>query len=109
MTIVPGVALVGEKLVIVGAGGGGGGIKLNPPRTAVSLLTMTLTLPEEPAPTTALMVLAFTTEKESAGVPPKLTVVAPIKPEPVMTTEALVVALAGAKPVMAGAGGGELE
>jgi len=55
------------------------------------------------------MVPAFTTEKERAGVPPKLTAVAPVKPEPVMTTEALVVALVGAKLVMAGADGGELE
>ena len=82
---------------------------MNPPRAAVSPLTLTLTLPEEPAPTTALMVPAFTTEKERAGVPPKLTAVAPVKPEPVMTTEALVVALVGAKLVMTGADGGELE
>ncbi len=81
---------------------------MNPPRMAVSPLTLTLTLPEEPAPITALMVFAFTTEKERAGVPPKLTAVAPVKPEPVMTTEALVVALVGAKLVMAGADGVDL-
>ncbi len=45
---------------------------------------VTATLPVEPLPTTAFIVVEFTTVKEVAAVPPKLTAVAPVKLVPVM-------------------------
>jgi hypothetical protein len=43
------------------------------------LEVVTATLPEVPFATTAVIVVAFTTEKEVASVPPKLTEDAPVK------------------------------
>ena len=47
---------------------------------------VTVITPVEPEPTTAVMVVGFTTVNEDAAVPPKLTVVAPVKLVPVMVT-----------------------
>ena len=47
---------------------------------------VTLTDPEEPVPTTAEIVVEFTTVKEAAGVKPKETEVVPIKFVPVIVT-----------------------
>jgi hypothetical protein len=41
-------------------------------------------MPEVPAPTLAVILVALTTVKEFAAVPPKLTAVAPVKFVPVM-------------------------
>ncbi len=46
---------------------------------------VTETLPVEPLPTIAFMVVSFTTIKELAAVPPKLTAVVPVKLVPVIT------------------------
>lgn len=56
---------------------------------------VTLTDPLEPLPTTALMVVALTTLKEVAAVPPKLTAVAPVKLVPVIVTVAPLAAEVG--------------
>lgn len=83
VTIVPVPPLVGVKDVITGAG-----IKINPALLAVPLGVVTLTEPDEPFPTTAVIVAALTTLKDAADVPPKLTAVAPVKFTPLMVTVA---------------------
>lgn len=65
---------------------------------------VTVTVPLVPLPTTAVMLVALATLNEAAGVPPKLTAVAPVKLVPVRVTvvptaDGLAVAL-----VMVGAG-----
>jgi hypothetical protein len=77
--VAPVPALVGLKEIITG-----GRIKINPALFAVPPEVVTLTEPEEPNPTTAVIVVAFTTVNDAAGVPPKLTTVAPAKFVPVI-------------------------
>ena len=100
VTVAPVAALVGVKEVMTGVG-----IKVNPASTAVPPQVVTLTFPEVPAATTAVMLVAETTVKEVAAVPPKLTAVAPVKLVPVMVTVAPVTALVGVKEVIVGGGG----
>jgi hypothetical protein len=47
---------------------------------------VTLTLPVDPAPITAVMEVALTTVNEVAAVPPKLTALTPVKFVPVIVT-----------------------
>jgi hypothetical protein len=100
VTVAPVAALVGVKEVMTGAG-----IKVNPASTAVPPGVVTLTSPEVPAASTAVILVAETTVKEVAAVPPKLTAVAPVKLVPVMVTVAPVAALVGVNEVIVGAGG----
>jgi hypothetical protein len=95
----PVIPLVGPKEVMVGAG-----ININPARVAVPPDVVTLTFPEVPAPTTAVILVAELTVNEVAAVPPKLTAVAPAKFVPVIVIEAPLLALVGVKEVMIGAG-----
>ena len=74
VTVVPVAADVGVKEVIVGAG-----INVNPASVAVPPGVVTLTLPVVPLATTAVMLVAFTTLKLFAAVPPKLTAVVPVR------------------------------
>ena len=97
VTASPGLADAGLKEVMTGPG-----IKVNPETLLVPPGVVTETEPEAPAPTTAVMVVAFTTEKEEAGVPPKLTAVAPSKLLPVMVMVVPDAADAGLKEVMTG-------
>ena len=53
---------------------------------AVPPVVVTDIIPVVPLATTAVMLVALTTVKEAAGVPPKLTAVAPVKSVPVMVT-----------------------
>ena len=53
---------------------------------AAGVVTVTSTVPGEAEGEVAVMDVALFTVNESAGVLPKLTVVAPVKPEPVMFT-----------------------
>jgi hypothetical protein len=92
--------LAGLKEVITGAG-----IKVNPASTAVPPGVVTLTFPEVPAASTAVMLVAETTLKEVAAVPPKLTAVAPVKSVPVKVTVAVEPALVGVNEVIVGGGG----
>jgi len=73
--------VVGVNEVMVGAG-----TQVKPLKVAVPSGVVTLTDPDDPAPTTAVMVVEFTTLNEVAAVPPKLTAVAPVKFVPVMVT-----------------------
>ncbi len=98
VTVAAEAALVGENEEIDGAG-----IKINPVFVAVPLGVVTDTLPEVPVPTTAVMLVAETTEKEVAAVPPKLTAVAPMKLMPVIVTVAPLAPLVGVKDEIAGA------
>ena len=76
--------------------------KVKPVLAPVPLAVVTLTLPLVPLPTTAVMVVAFTTVNEVAAVPPKLTAVAPVKFVPVMVTVEPVAAVVGVKDVSVG-------
>jgi hypothetical protein len=62
-------------------------------------------VPLVPIATTAVMLVALTTVKELAAVPPKLTTVAPVKLVPVMVTTTPVAADEGVNEVTVGAGG----
>jgi hypothetical protein len=96
----PGPALIGEKLVIVG----GGARKTNPPRVGEPPGVVTWTFPDKlPAATMAVIVVLLTTKKLVAATPPKLTAVAPVKFVPVIVTIAVAAALVGKKLVMVGA------
>ena len=97
-TVVPLPALVGFINVIVGAG-----INVKPVRVAVPPGVLTLTLPEVPDATTAVMLVAETTLNDVAAVPPKLTAVAPVKLVPVKVTVVPLPALVGAKLMIVGA------
>jgi len=99
VTVDPLPALAGVKDVIVG----GAPINVNPAKVAVPPGVVTLTLPEAPAPTTAVMVVAFTTVNDVAAVPPKFTAVAPIKFVPVIVTVAPTPVLVGVNEEMIGA------
>ncbi len=98
VTNVPTGPLAGLKEVMTGGG------KVNPASTAVPPAVITLTFPEAPKPTTAVMLVAETTLKEVAAVPPKLTTVAPVKSVPVKVTVAVEPALVGVNEVMTGGG-----
>ena len=77
-------------------------VQMNPAFVAVPPGVVTLTFPEEPAPTTAVMLVGESTVKDVAGVPPKVTAVTPVKSVPVMVTVCPLEAIAGAKSVTAG-------
>ena len=59
---------------------------MKPANVPVPDAVVTETVPEAPAPTVALMLVALTTVNEVAAVPPKLTAVAPVKFVPVIVT-----------------------
>lgn len=99
VTVMPGPALVGAKLVIIGPG-----TKVNPAKVVVPPGVVTSTLPVAPAPTVALICVAEMTVNAAAGIPPKLTAVAPVKPVPIITTTPPVPMLVGAIPVIVGGG-----
>jgi hypothetical protein len=96
----PVVPEVGVKLLITGAGG----IKLKPAKLLVPPGVVTETDPEEPFPTTAEMVLSFSMVNEVAGVPPKLTPIAPLKLAPEIITVEPAEAAEGAKLIIFGSG-----
>lgn len=57
-------------------------------------------LPDAPAPTTAVILVADTTVNEDAATPPKLTPVIELKLVPLIVTVSLVAAFAGEKEEM---------
>ena len=65
---------------------------------------VTLTEPEAPAPTTAVICVLLLTVKEVAAVPPKLTAVAPVNPVPVMITLVVAPDVVGVNDVILGEG-----
>jgi hypothetical protein len=82
----------------------GGSVKVKPARDTDPPAVVTFTSPVEPFPTTAVMVVALVTLKDVAGVPPKLTAVAPVKLLPVMVMVAPGFADVGVNELMVGAG-----
>ena len=99
VTIAPVAALVGVNDAMVGIG-----MYVNPANDIVPPGVVTTTLPVVPLATTAVMLVADTTVNEEAGVPPKLTAVAPLKLVPVIVTVVPVAAFVGANDAMVGAG-----
>ena len=97
-TYSPVLALVGDNKVILGLAIH---VKLAN-EVAVPIGVVTLTLPEVPASTTAVMVVAFTTVNDVAAIPPKLTAVAPVRFVPVIVTVDPLPALVGVKEEMVG-------
>ena len=79
---------------------------MNPANEAVPPGVVTLTEPDAPLPTTAVMVAESTTVKVAAGTPPKLTAVAAVRFVPLMVTVESRTALAGVNEVIVGLGGG---
>ena len=65
---------------------------------------VTATFPELPLATTAVILTGLTMENELAGVPPKLTAVAPENPVPVIVIVVPVEAVAGVNELMVGKG-----
>jgi len=98
--VAPVAPLVGVNEVTVGAVAGG--INVKPVKVSDETGVTTFTAPDDPTPTTAVMVLSFTTVKLAAGEPPKLTAVAPVKLFPEMVTVFPVVSLVGAKDEIVG-------
>jgi hypothetical protein len=91
--------LVGVKDVMVGVLAER---RIKPVLVAIPKGVVTLSVPVLPDPTTAVIVVLFTTTKEIAAVPPKLTAVAPVKLVPVIVTVAPAAAEVGVKEVMVG-------
>jgi hypothetical protein len=97
VTVAPTAADAGVNEVMVGAA------TVNPARVAVPPGVVTEMLPDEPLPTTAVMLVALTTVNDVAAVPPKFTPVAPVKLVPVMVTVAPTAAVVGVNDVIVGA------
>src|ERR1700754_3515770 len=98
----PAVAMVGEKEIIMGRLA----TNVNPASEAVPPGVVTLTEPDAPLPTTAVMVAESMTVKAAAGTPPKLTAVAAVRFVPLMVTVESRTALVGVNEVMVGLAGG---
>jgi hypothetical protein len=78
---------LGETLLTEGAGARYVNLSLAEVGLVLAgVVTVTSTAPGEPAGDEAVMDVALFTVNESAGVAPKLTVVAPVNPAPVMFT-----------------------
>ena len=101
VTVVPVTALVGVKEVMVGVG-----ININPAFVAIPPAVVTLTFPDAPVPTVAVMPVEELTVNDVAATPPKLTAVAPVKFVPVIVIVAPVAVLVGVKEVIVGVGVG---
>lgn len=99
-TVAPAPAVLGVRLVTVGAG-----IKLKPIRDPVPVCDVTLTLPLAPAPTTAVICVGDTTVKRVASMFPKRTAVTSTKFAPLMVTVTSAPALVGVKLLTTGGGG----
>lgn len=81
-----------------------GKLNVKPGKLAEPPSVVTITPPEAPFPTTAVIVVLLTTVKEVAAIPPKLTVFAPVKFVPVIVTVVPAMALVGLNEVIVGAG-----
>ena len=99
VTTVPGEPDVGLKEFIIVSD-----VKIKPGLLAIPPGVTTVTDPEAPDATTAVIVVALTTLNEAAAVPPKLTAVAPEKFIPVIVTTPPVPVLIGVKVVIVGGG-----
>lgn len=93
----PVVEVVGENAVTVGCAK-----KVNPLLLPEPTEVVTLILPVDPVPTIATRLVAVPTVKEAAWVPPKVTLVVPVKLVPVMVITVPTPASTGVKEVMVG-------
>jgi hypothetical protein len=99
VTVAPMPAAVGLKELITGAG-----INVKPNKLAEPPGEITPTEPVEPLPTIAVIVVDETTVNEETAVPPKVTLVAPVKLLPVMVIAVPSPADVGLKELITGAG-----
>ena len=99
VTVVAVPALVGVNDDIVG-----GGVNVNPACVAIPPGVVTDTVPEVPAPTTAVILVGETTVKDVATVPPKLTAVAPEKLVPIIVIAEPLTPLVGVNDEIVGVG-----
>ena len=99
VTVAPVAAEVGVNEVIVGAG-----MKVNPVFEPVPTEVVTEMLPDAPFPTLAVIWVALFIVKEVAFTPPNLTLVAPVKLVPVITTLTPCLADVGVKEEIVGVG-----
>jgi hypothetical protein len=90
---------VGVKELIVG-----GGRKVNPANEAAPDEEVTLTLPDEPAVTIAVILVGESIVNDAAAVPPKLTAFVPVKFEPVIVIVEPATPNVGVKELMEGGG-----
>ena len=97
VTVVPANPILGVKDDIVG-----GAEKLKPDADPEPTEVVTTISPEEPDPTTAVKPFAFITLKLTAGVPPNVTDVTPIKLLPEIVTVEFAPAVDGEKKLMFG-------
>ena len=95
---VPAAASIGVKLVIVG----GGCVNVKPANVAVPPNVVTVTFPELPFGTTAVIEVGEFTVKLNVPVTPKPTLVTAIKFVPVIVTDVPVVPLVGVNDVIVG-------
>ena len=96
---VPNAAVIGAKVVIVGAG-----MNVNPSRDAVPPGVVRLTAPVDPLPTTAMIDVEETTVNELTGVPPNVMAIVLSKFVPVILMSVPVAAVVGVKEVIVGGG-----
>ena len=78
-------------------------LNVNPAKDAIPPGVVTLTLPDAPTPTSAVILVAELTVKELAAMPPKLTAVAPVKFVPVIVIDVPPLPLVGVKELIVGA------
>ena len=97
VTVVPTGPLAGEKELITG-----GAIQVKPANVELPPGRVTTTTPEAPVPTVAFIVEEEVTLKESAGVPPIVTAVAPVKDVPLMVRMVPCVPMVGVNEVTVG-------
>ena len=72
------------------------------PREFVPYNVVTVTFPEAPLPTTALIIVSETTLNESAAVAPKLTAEVEVKCDPFITTRVVLSPEVGVKELIRG-------
>ena len=84
LKLIPLIAMVAFLAALAGAKDEieGSNTKVNPDLVAMPPGVVTDTLPDEPDPITAVILVADTTLKDEASVPPKLTAVAPVNSVP---------------------------
>jgi hypothetical protein len=99
VTSIPGPAEAGVKELILGAEK-----YVNPFAPAIPPGLVIRISPLDPLATTAVIFMLFTCVKEAAGVPPKLTAVAPCKSVPLIVTTVPLLPEAGVKDVIYGMG-----
>ncbi|HMJ47855.1 MAG TPA: hypothetical protein VK498_11035 [Ferruginibacter sp.] len=79
-----------------------GPVKIKPGKLPLPAGVVTLTLPEDPFPTIAVILVPELTMKDEAANPPNFTEYAPVKPAPVILTDVPTLVATGVKDVITG-------